>query len=372
MQPIVPITQEILDQLDDEYNQHEFIQVHDMAMQDSGRLVITPENTTQTTELLLDADARHYLAEFFGVPLNYLDKIEEPLLVSRIWNYHIQKRGSDIDVLKAVRRGDQVKTFTTRSFNPLRPSDVVNACRLAMADCVFERSPDIHGKQVDFALTGPDLYEEFANTLGMKSDVHHFSIGVEFNFMGDGSPTMNAYGNRHYCGNRMVSPYGVGGKQFRIYTTEPQALLSKFTEGARKGVEFIRGTMIPKIRATMEMQVPEMANEISDLAKKYGLPERVEALIFEGLRTEDLGGTTYHMINAITRAANSDRCPPTMITKLHQMAGELTVKHDPASPPRRCEQCHQKIRRKASPVTEDTPTTPANDAPPTDSEPHTH
>ena len=201
MQPTVEITGEVLDSLDEEFNEHRFIQVRDMAWQE-GKLFITPEESTQKVELMVDGDARHYLSEFFSVPLNYLDKIEDPKLISDIWNYHIRSRGSDVDVLKAVVRNDLIKTFTTRSFNPLRPSDVVNACRLAMADCVFERQPSVYGKLVDFALTGPDLYEEFANTLGMKSDVHHFSVGVEFNFSGDGSPAMNAYGNRHYCGNR--------------------------------------------------------------------------------------------------------------------------------------------------------------------------
>jgi hypothetical protein len=109
----------------------------------------------------------------------------------------------------------------------------------------------------------------------------------------------------------------------------------------------------------MEARVPEMANEISDLAKKYGLSERVEALVFESYRTEDLGGTMYHMVNAITRAANSDRCPPADIQKLHRMAGEITIRHDPAAPPRRCEACHQKIKRPvAAPTITEGETTP--------------
>lgn len=347
MEPTVAITPEVLEGLDEEYNQFSFIQVRDMAYQD-GRVVITPEHTTDRMALLMEPDAMQYLATFLGVPLNYLTKIDDPAVISILWNYHIRARGSDIDVLKVVSQGQFIKTFTTRSFQPLRPSEVVQACRTAIADCEFERQPRVFGKNVMFHLTGPDLYEEFANTLGMVSDVHHFSIGVEFNFAGDGSPSMQGYGHRHSCGNIMSSPYGVGGKQFRIFTTEASQILGKFTEYTRKGVEFVRGTMIPKIRATMEAQVPEMANEISEAAKKYGLSERVESLIFESYRSEDLGGTMYHMVNAITRAANSDRCPPDMIQKLHRMAGELTIRHDPAAPIRRCTQCHQKIKKTAS------------------------
>ena len=349
MEPTVAITPEVLDTLDDEFNQYRFIQVHDMAYTD-GRIVITPENTTDRVALHMEPDAMQYLATFLGVPLNYLTKIEDPQVIAMLWNYHIRSRGSDIDVLKAVGHGEFIKTFTTRSFHPLRPSLVVQACREAIADCEFERMPHVYGKNVSFNLTGPDLYEDFANTLGMMSDVHHFSIGVEFNFAGDGSPSMQGYGHRHSCGNIMSAPYGVGGKQFRIFTTEPGQILAKFTEYARRGVEFVRGTMIPKIRATMEAQVPEMANEITDLAKKYGLPERVEALVFEAYRTEDLGNTMYHMVNAITRAANSDRCPPEYMGKLHRMAGEITIRHDPAAPIRRCETCHQKLKKPANPA----------------------
>lgn len=349
MQPTVAITPEVLEGLDEEFNEYSFLQVHDMAFND-GKLVITPEESTERREFHMEPDAQQYLSQFLGVPLNYLSKIQDPAVTAMLWNYHIRSRGSDIDVLKAVGKGDFIKTFTTRSFHPLRPSAVIRACQEAIADCEFERQPSIYNKNVNFHLTGPDLYEEFANTLGMVSDVHHFSIGVEFNFAGDGSPTMGGYGHRHSCGNIMHAPYGVGGKQFRIFTTEPGVILAKFTEFTRKGVEFVRGTMIPKIRATMEAQVPEMANEIAELAKKYGLPERVEALVFEAYRTEDLGGTVYHMVNAITRAANSDRCPPQMIQKLHQMAGEITVRHDPAAPIRRCEACHQKIKKVATNV----------------------
>lgn len=359
MQPTVEITPEVLGQLDEEFNEYSFLQVHDMAY-DGGRIIITPEQSTQRQEFQMEPDAMQYLSQFLGLPLNYVTKIEDPQVLAMLWNYHIRHRGSDIDVLKAVARGNMLRSFTTRSFQPLRPSAVVQACREAIADCVFERQPDVWNRTVRFHLTGPDLYEEFANTLGMVSDVHHFSIGVEFDFGGGDSPGMGGYGHRHSCGNIMHAPYGVGGKQFRIFTTQPDVILAKFTEFTRKGVEFVRGTMIPKIRATMEAQVPDMANEISDLAKKYGLPERVEALVFEAARTEDLGGTMYHMVNAITRAANSDRCPPEMIARLHKMAGEITVRHDPAQPIRRCESCHQKIKKPVTVDVTEAETTPTD------------
>ena len=371
MQQPVPITPEVLDTLDDDFNQHSFIQVHDMAYSD-GKLVITPETTSEQVAFHMEPDAQAYLASFLGLPLNYMEKIDDPALRAMLWNYHIQKRGSDIDVLKAVGRGEFLKTFTTRTFHPLRPSEVVKACQMAIPDAVFERQPYAEGKKIGFHLTGPDLYEEFANTLGTMSDVHHFSVGVEFNFAGDESPTMGGYGHRHSCGNIMYSPYGVGGKQFRIYTTEPTDMLGKFTEYTRKGVEFIRGTMIPKIRSTMEANVPDQANEIADLARKYGLPERVESLVMEAYRTEDLGGTLYHVVNAITRAANSDRCPPQMISRLHRMAGEITVRHDPAAPIRRCNQCHQKLRPRGGANVNDqdlTPQLPPGSEPETGNEP---
>lgn len=326
MEPSVAITPEILDRLDDEFLQYSFLQIHDMAYSD-GKIVITPEHSTERQEFHMEPDAQMRLAEFLGLPLTYTAKIDDPALISMLWNYHIRKRGSDIDVLKAVVRSDHLSGFTVRSFHPLRPSAVVNACREAIADCEFERPPHVRGKSIEFALTGPDMYQEFANALS-TTDIHHFSVGVEFNFAGEGSPTIGAYGRRHACGNVMYSPYGVGGKQFRILTSEPGEVLAKFSECTRQGVEFIRGTMIPKIRATMEAQVPEMANAIADLARKYGLPESVEALVCEAYRTENLGDTVYHMANAFSRAANADRCPPQAVRKLQRMAGEITVRYE--------------------------------------------
>jgi hypothetical protein len=326
LEPTVAITPEILDRLDDELLQYSFLQIHDMAYAD-GKIVITPEHETGCQEFHMEPDAAEYLASFVGLPLTYIAEIDDPAVISTLWNDGIRKRGQDIDVLKAVVRGKYISGFTMRSFHPLRPSAVVNACREGIAHCEFERQPYVHGKNVEFVLAGPDLYEDFSTTLP-ATDIHYFSVGVEFNYTGEDYPTMRAYGHRNACGNSMYSPYGVGGKQFRIFTSEPGQVLAKFTECTRQVVEFIRGTLIPKIRATMEAHIPDTAREIAGITKKYGLPEAVEALVFEAYQAEDLGGTVYHMANSFSRAANNDRCPPLFVQKLQRMAGEITVRYE--------------------------------------------
>jgi hypothetical protein len=327
MEPTVAITPEILDRLDGEFLQYSFLQIHDIAYSD-GKIVITPENSTARREYQMEPDAVEYLAKFVGLPLTYVADVGDPAAVTMLWNDHIRKRGQDIDVLKAVVRGEHISGFTVRSFHPLRPSAVVNACREAIAECEFERQPCVHGKSIEFALTGPDLREDFVNTTLGTTDIHRFSVGVEFNYVGQASPTIGAYGHRHTCGNFMYSPYGVGGKPFQIFTSEPGQVLARFTECTRQGVEFIQGTMIPKIRATMEAHIPDVAMEIAGIAKKYGLPESVETLVSEAYRTENLGDTVYHMANAFSRAANNDRCPPQAVRKLQRAAGEITVRYE--------------------------------------------
>lgn len=342
MQPTIEITPEILQQADQDYCEMEFIPVHGLAVNNNS-LIVTPDDGAPARELILGADARAHLANFVGAPSAYLAKLDDPALTNSIWNYHIQKRGSDVDVLKAVVKENEVRTFTTRSFHNLAPSQIIQAVREAMPDAVLERALVQNHKALRFHVTNPDLNENFMQEVAGKGDVHHFSLGVEYNFLGDESPNMRGYGHRHNCGNIMEAPYGVGGKQFRIYTTEPQQVLNKFTEFTRKGMEFIRMTMIPHIRATMEARLTEPVRDIQDLVAKHNMPERVEELLFEAYRTEDLGGTMYHLINAITRAANSDRCPPQWVDKLRNIAGTVTVSHDPAHEIRRCEACHQKV-----------------------------
>lgn len=353
MQPTIEITRERLEELDHGFSALSFVPVRELEMAGPSVLNVRPENTTATMQLRMEADAQNWLSKFAGVPLNYISRIDNPRLVTDNWNYWLQRRNQngDINVLKAVVEGDLIKTFTTRSFHPHSPSAIVRACQGAIADAVFERAPVSTPKHFDFILTGPDLYEEFQNATGNRSDVHHFGIGVKYHFMGDESPEVRSYGHRHHCGNIMESAYGVGGKQFRIFTSQPQVVLMKFEEFTRKGVEFIRETMIPHIRATMESALPEPQRDIQDFLDRNNVPERVQELVYESWRTEDLGGTMYHLVNALTRAANSDRCPTNWIQQLHRLAGQATVAHDPSHPARRCGACHQVVKALKDPAT---------------------
>jgi hypothetical protein len=178
----------------------------------------------------------------------------------------------------------------------------------------------------------------------MQTDVHHFSIGVSYDFLGGENPSMKVQGHRHHCGNIMDAAYGVTGKQFRVYTTDPDQALNKFTEFTRKGVEFVRSQMIPHIRATMDAALPSPQEDLQEILNKYNVPESVQLLVYESYRAENLGDTMYHLVNALTRAANSERCNPDWVFRLHRIAGEVTVKHDPAHPIRRCNTCHQSVK----------------------------
>lgn len=348
MNPTVNITNEVLQRLDLEYQRLAFKPVQDVSM-DRGRLILTEEGGTRS-ELLIGADAQHYLAEYVKVPTALLSGIDDPQLSAAIWNYFIGKRGSDVSALKAVvdTPSGEIKKFTTRSFAQLSPSQIVQACQGSIPDCVFEREPSIHRGKVEFYLTGPDLYENFQTMMaqGLEcQDVHHFSIGVSYDFEGGDSPGMRGYGHRHNCGNLMDAPYGVTGKNFRIYSSEPAATLAKFGECTRLGIEFIRNKMIPRIRATMDAKLQEPLQDLLDLVKEHKMPPIVEELLFESYRTEDLGGTKYHIVNAVTRAANSDRCPDKWRSKLRELAGLETVQHDPATfHDRRCSACHQQVK----------------------------
>lgn len=358
MQPTKPITQAYLEEVDQNFTQLEFIPVQGLEMPSRNILALTPVGSTAKREFQVDADALAWLSRFAGVPVKYVNSIDDDALAVANWNYWLRKRSenADITALKAVAKGDSIETFTFASFQPVAPSAIVRAVQGSIADAVFERQPHLTKRDFDFALTGPDLYENFlagieqaglgnvVDTNMISGDVHHFSVAVKYNFMGDQSPEIRVLGHRHNCGNIIESPYGIGGKQFRIFTTNPEQIVQKFDEFSRKGVEFIRQTMIPHTRALMETRLQDPVADLNELMAKHNVPERVQELVFEAYRTENLGGTMYHAVNALTRAANSDRCPPDMVRRLHQLGGQITVQHDPSHPQHRCPTCHQKVQ----------------------------
>lgn len=357
MTPTKPITPAYLEEVDAQFRNLEFVPVQGLEMPSRNILALTPVGSSTKREFQVDADALAWLSRFAGVPVKYVNSIDDDALAVANWNYWLRKRSenADITALKAVAKGDSIETFTFASFQPVAPSAIVRAVQGSIVDAVFEREPRLSKRDFDFSLTGSELYENFlqgihdqgldqvVNTNMLDGDVHHFSVAVKYNFMGDQSPEIRVLGHRHNCGNIIESPYGIGGKQFRIFTTEPAQIVQKFDEFSRKGVEFIRQTLIPHTRALMETRLTDPVADLNDLMAKHNIPERVQELVFESYRTENLGGTMYHAVNALTRAANSDRCPPDMVRRLHQLGGSITVAHDPSHPTHRCPSCHQKV-----------------------------
>lgn len=352
MEPTVPINDHVLHTVDFEYNRLSFIPISNLQM-DQGRLIVTKDDG-QRTDLVMDVDAQHSLAQLAGLPTELLAKIDNPVLVQAIWNHFLTHKREELATQKIVTRDEMVRNFAPRTMPQLAPSQIIGACQEAIGDCVFEREPVVGHRNIEFYVTGPDLFENFQTMFDQGSqfsaqDFHHFSIGVNYDFGGGnaagggGGPTMGGYGNRHHCGNRMSLPYDVTGRNFRIYTSTPDQVLERFTEQTRRGVEYIRSKVIPSIRSTMDTRMQEPHQDLLDLAHEHGMPEVVQELLFEAYRVEDLGGTKYHVINALTRAANSDRCPQKWKDKLRALAGESVIKHDPATPDRRCTACHQKV-----------------------------
>jgi hypothetical protein len=347
MQEAFPITSAILDEMDEGSSGIQFQPIRSLEMVGRNMIQVTNQSG-EANRYQVSSDAQHNLADFLAVPYSYFNKIDDDELVMRNWNYwmKIRNQNADVTALKAVTN-DQGEMLATSymSYQPLKPSEVVSACALAMDGAMLERRPYVGHHKFAFHLTSPALYEDFMKETAGGGDVHHFSVGVTYHMLGTESPSMHTYGHRHFCGNLMQSAYGVSGKNFRIYSTEPSAVMQKFAEYTHKGMEFIRMTMIPKIRLSMDAKLDNPLADMNDIMVDNGIPERIRDIALESYRQENLGGTMYHVANALTRAANSDRVNPEDAQRLQRLAGETTVKLDPAvEGPARCQTCHHILK----------------------------
>jgi len=171
--------------------------------------------------------------------------------------------------------------------------------------------------------TTADFWQVFARS-PRENDRHHFFLGVEVDLCGWRLPVAHAVGYRLVCSNGMMALAGHPGSERKLFAAERTAFLEKLRSASLAAVGYIRTVLIPRIEHTIRKA------DLEQLIQH--LPERVAQLVRSAYRAEELGGSEYHVVNALTRAASYPDCPAQWRDRLRTLAGELTVG-------RRCWRC---------------------------------
>lgn len=343
----VQISPEILDEIDSPFTEHQFLEVGRLHMGSRNVLGINPqEEGGQFSEYRLTESSANFLHQWAQVPVNFIKMIDDDSLALTNWNYFLNRLNSrgDVRALKAVIHEDQVVGWTRRGWQELRPSEVIRACASALgSETFFERAPTVRDCVVQFHLTAPNLQYNFEENAGFNRGLHHFSIFYDFDALGRKIPEVRIAGHRQVCANITYAYCGVDGQKFRIFERGRDEMLQKFTELTGKSIEFLNLTFVPQIQKTLETQLLDFSNDIQDFFRAHRIPELVQNIVLDAAAVENLGGTMYHLTNSLTRAANSERCPPEWRNRLQRLAGHATLTHTPESVADRCPSCHRSI-----------------------------
>lgn len=350
MKDPVAITPAILEEIDVEYREHTFHDVEELRMAGRNTIAIKSDSGGSFTELPMTSEAQAFLHKWCQVPVQFLNLIEDDVLALANWNYFLNRynQKGDARAIKAVVRNGMIKGWTRRSWQMVPPSEIVLACATALPGAMFEDTPHSSNGTVTFALTHPNLRHSFEEEAGFNRGLHHFSIFSQYDSCGLTIPEIRVHGHRHVCGNRIDAYCGVSGAQFRIFERDHAGVLQKFGEFTEKANRFIHDVFIPKINETLQHRCSDFANDLNSFLRRNRAPGVVQEIVFEAANVENLGGTIYHLSNALTRAANNDRCPREWVSRLQQMAANVTISTEDHIK-HLCDSCHQPVPEQAQP-----------------------
>jgi hypothetical protein len=314
----------------------------------TGDFVSVAIETADGHRFRLSESGMQLLAKMTRLPLTFVRELPDALVIANVNHVLRNRLGAKIE---AVLDEDDHITGWKRSLWPwLRPSDLLRTCR--NEGFALERPPDRVNGAMEYYLTNPGMFRTFQAS-PTKNDVHHFSLRLIFDHLGWTIPEISAVGHRRICGNVMIAPLGVK-RSWHVYAGTPETLVRQIRLRLGEGVSFIRTVLIPRIENMINSPLPDAEERLSRFVENAPAP--VPELVLEAYRSENLGGTQYHAVNALTRAAAASECPRDWAARLARPAGELTAGD-------RCPQCFQPVRSgRASPGSRDLPSPPRGSA----------
>jgi hypothetical protein len=298
-----------------------------------GEFVSVTVRLAGSEPLLLDRRALDRVAALTRVPKTLLAELPDELIRQTL-NAQLRKRWSWF--AHAVVHQNRILDFMAPGWQSLalKPSDVATTCAQALGDqACLAGQPEGEWPQLRFLFTTAELSHVFADS-PRTNDRHHFFVGVQVDLCGWQLPLVHAVSYRLVCTNGMMALAGHPGSQRKFMAQTRTAFLEMLRAASVEAVGYIRSVLIPRIQESITRSA-----DLEPLV--HFLPQRVADLVRRAYRAEDLRGSAYHLVNALTRAANYAECPPDWRERLMSLAGELTVG-------RRCPACFRSSERRAS------------------------
>jgi len=295
----------------------------------SNRFVTVTVRLADSEPMLLDRRALERMARLTRIPTELLAELPDELIRPTL-NAQLRRRWSWFT--DAVVQGDRILDWMAPGWQELalKPSDIAATSAQALGDgpCLAGK-PEGEWPQMRLLFTTADGCHLFTKS-PRANDRHHFFLGVELDLCGWGLPLVRAVSYRLVCSNGMIAPAGHPGSERKFLAGTREIFLDKLRAASFEAVGYIRSVLIPGIESTLRRSAT-----LEQVLER--LPQRVADLVRSAYSAEDLGGTEYHIANALTRAANYADCPPDWRERLQSLAGELTVG-------RRCWRCLGPVR----------------------------
>ncbi|HXG33159.1 MAG TPA: hypothetical protein VNJ11_07330 [Bryobacteraceae bacterium] len=331
---MIEITQQMLDQLDQGFRHGGRIPVREPAVVGVVRRSLSEEFVSLVLKVegenyRLSAGALEQLCRMTNTPVTLLRELPDDVCRELV-NAQLRRRWSWFT--HALVSEDEIRWFIRPAWRDvdLWPSQVVQVCARALAEGderpLLYELPDFRAPAtVIFRLTHQKLCHVF-DTSPRPDDRHRFSIQITVDFTGTTPPTLAAFSYRQVCSNGMVAPFIWRHSRRDVFAGTTEQILKALEFASREVMGFIRTTLIPGIEESIRKPFTLPAN----------LPRPVASLIRSSYETEDLGGTLYHFVNALSRAARLEKCPQDWRDRLMRAAGEITVGG-------RCPSCLQRV-----------------------------
>ena len=328
---ITPITPEVLDRLDAVVPAATRViaardpMVHGVVRKGgSGEFTTVTVRLDHSDPLLLERRALERMAEQTRIPTGLLAELPDDL-IRKTLNAQLHRHWSWFT--HAVVQDDRILDWLAPGWEglALMPSEVATTCAQAFGaqPCLAAR-PEGEWPRLRFFFTTPELHHVFSDSPRAR-DRHEFYVGTRLDLCGWELPTVHAVSYRLVCANGMMAPAAHPGSQRKFFAHTRTVFLEKLRSATVQAVGYIRTVLIPAIQGS----ITRSADVETVIAH---LPDRIAELVRSAYQAEDLGGTEYHLVNALTRAANYPDCPADWRERLQKLAGELTVG-------RRCPRC---------------------------------
>lgn len=270
----------------------------------------------------MDENMMNRLLGYFKIPKNYASRLSPKILLTLL-QYHatVAKSTGRFGKTSAVFRRDVgLLGFTAREYSNIGTADVCEVVADELGGNVVARRYIDTPTHTGFTLTTDELQVE-----ALSKDTSYFGLTVSYNRLGLKAPSITATSHRPICGNVFDSRESVSSVRFKMLYSPREVVLEKFRSSAREGIGYINSTLIPRLQSTTRKKVEDIDVTIRKIAKTHRLSDDVVDAVRASFATEP-GDSLYYVVQALTRAANTQPSP--IDNRLRRVAAALVDRVD--------------------------------------------